>query len=85
AVQRLVIAPELSMRLSQQAGESAQPQGELLPLRVARRDAADRFERDYVTDALRRASGNPVRAALLAEVSRQMIQKMMRKHGIEEG
>jgi DNA-binding NtrC family response regulator len=85
AVQRLVIAPELSLRLSQQAGESAPSRAELLPLRVARRDAADQFEREYLTDALRRAGGNPVRAALLAEVSRQMIQKMMRKHGIEDG
>ncbi|HEX5659448.1 MAG TPA: sigma 54-interacting transcriptional regulator [Polyangiales bacterium] len=83
AVQRLVIAPELSMRLHAQHDPAAKPKGDVLPLRVARRDAADVFEREYVVDVLQRASGNPVRAALLAEVSRQMIQKLMRKHGIE--
>ncbi len=84
AVQRLVIAPELSLRLPKEAGAEAPAKGELLPLRVARRDAADQFERDYLADLLQRAGGNPVRAALMAEVSRQMIQKMMRKHGIAE-
>jgi DNA-binding NtrC family response regulator len=85
AVQRLVIAPELSLRLSQEGGAAEKPKGDVVPLRVARRDAADGFERVYVADVLQRAGGNPVRAALLAEVSRQMIQKLMRKHGIDDG
>jgi DNA-binding NtrC family response regulator len=86
AVQRLVIAPELSLRLQHEpAIEPVQSKGDVIPLRVARRDAADHFERAYLTDVLQRAGGNPVRAALLAEVSRQMIQKLMRKHGIEDG
>ena len=53
-----------------------------LPLRVARRDAADEFERNYVRALLARTSGNVSRAASLAEVSRQMMQKLMRKHAI---
>ena len=53
-----------------------------LPLRIARRDAADEFERNYVRALLARTSGNVSRAASLAEVSRQMMQKLMRKHAI---
>ena len=89
AVQRLVIAPELSLRMVTDAVEQNDPErmqsarAAALPLRVARRDAAESFERAYITDILARAEGNPVRAAGLAEVSRQMVQKMMRKHGIE--
>jgi transcriptional regulator with GAF, ATPase, and Fis domain len=89
AVQRLVIAPELSLRMvsegmagSDQAAHKAQSE-EVVPLRVARRDAAETFEREYLARLLRRAEGNPLRAAALAEVSRQMIQKLMRKHGAE--
>jgi transcriptional regulator with PAS, ATPase and Fis domain len=89
AVQRLVIAPELSLRMvddGPSADEHKRANGArsaAIPLRVARRDAVESFERAYITDILQRAEGNPVRAAGLAEVSRQMVQKMMRKHGIE--
>jgi transcriptional regulator with PAS, ATPase and Fis domain len=88
AVHRLMLAPELSLRM---VGDAAELQGQaahsepqaVVPLRVARRDAAENFERAYLSDLLRRTEGQPVRAALLAEVSRQMIQKLMRKHGME--
>ena len=50
----------------------------------ARRTAADAFERDYLRALLGRTTGNVTRAAALAEVSRQMIQKLMRKHGMGE-
>ena len=53
----------------------------LEPLRIARRAAADDFERAYLSQVLEQAGGNVRRAAALAEVSRQMIQKLMRKHG----
>ncbi|HEX5658604.1 MAG TPA: helix-turn-helix domain-containing protein [Polyangiales bacterium] len=52
------------------------------PLRVARRDAAELFERSYLESVLKRTGGNVTRAAAIAEVSRQMIQKLMRKHEI---
>ena len=91
AVQRLVVAPELSLRVddlstggSTHGGAlSAQNDGkELEPLRIARRDAADAFERDYLKRVLERSQGNVTRAAAIAEVSRQMIQKLMRKYGL---
>jgi transcriptional regulator with GAF, ATPase, and Fis domain len=88
AVQRLVIAPELSLRMVTGDSKDEPPKtprasADIVPLRVARRDAAESFERGYLVDLLERAEDNPVRAALLAEVSRQMIQKMMRKHGLD--
>ncbi|HEY3595421.1 MAG TPA: helix-turn-helix domain-containing protein, partial [Polyangiaceae bacterium] len=55
---------------------------EIVPLRIARRDAGDAFERAYLENVLARTGGNVTRAAAIAEVSRQMVQKLMRKHGM---
>jgi transcriptional regulator with PAS, ATPase and Fis domain len=93
AVQRLVIAPELSLHMTDEGvpGEPKEAHGAragddatqaIEPLRVARRDAAESFERHYLESVLKRTGGNVTRAAALAEVSRQMIQKLMRKHDI---
>ena len=56
--------------------------GTLEPLRVARRNAADAFEKHYVEHVLNKSDGNVTRAAALAEVSRQVIHKLMAKHGL---
>lgn len=98
AVQRLVVAPELSLstQSGNQSGDQAGNPGAsseagdgkldsstpLVPLRIARRTAADLFERDYLRSVLGRTEGNVTRAAAIAEVSRQMIQKLMRKHDL---
>jgi transcriptional regulator with GAF, ATPase, and Fis domain len=58
------------------------PPGEVLPLRVARREAYDAFEVKYIRAVLARTGGNVSRAASIAEVSRQMLQKLMRKHAV---
>ena len=86
AVQRWAITPDRPLA---HAGERAGPAAEDetsasadLPLRLARRQASDRFERDYLRAVLARAQGNVTHAAGLAEVSRQMMQKLMRKHGL---
>jgi hypothetical protein len=55
--------------------------GPLMPLRIARREATEAFERAYLANVLKRTQGNVTRAAALAEVSRQMMQKLLRKHG----
>jgi DNA-binding NtrC family response regulator len=52
------------------------------PLRVARRNAADVFEKRYVEHVLSKSEGNVTRAAAIAEVSRQVIHKLMAKHGL---
>ncbi|HVY25065.1 MAG TPA: sigma 54-interacting transcriptional regulator [Polyangiaceae bacterium] len=56
--------------------------GTIEPLRVARRSAADAFEKRYVEHVLGRSDGNVTRAAAIAEVSRQVIHKLMTKHGL---
>ena len=57
----------------------------VVPLRIARREAGDEFERAYLEFVLGRSGGNVTRAAASAEGSRQMMQKLMRKHGMGEG
>jgi transcriptional regulator with GAF, ATPase, and Fis domain len=90
AVQRLTITPDRPLPLAD-LREPSEPGarwvvGErVVPLRVARRQAGDDFERTYLDQVLERAEGNVTRAAALAEVSRQMMQKLMRKHGLGEG
>lgn len=70
-------------RTADAARESSSNQPiELRPLRVARREASDGFERAYLQALLTRTDGNVTRAAAIAEVSRQMVQKLMRKHGL---
>lgn len=94
AVQRLVLAPDLSLRnwqtvspAEQDPAASTTPPGEprpLQPLRIARELNRDAFEREYLRALLRETSGNITRAAAKAEVSRQMIQKLLRKHELED-
>jgi transcriptional regulator with GAF, ATPase, and Fis domain len=89
AVQRLLVMPERALReLPMDTGGAmgaVPPSGEIVPLRVARRDASDAFERAYLEAVLQKTEGNVTRAAAIAEVSRQMVQKLMRKHGLGEG
>ena len=40
------------------------------------------FELKYLERVLSRSQGSIARAAALSKVSRQMLQKMMRKHGV---
>jgi DNA-binding NtrC family response regulator len=96
AVQRFIVTPERVFanpwgapeRDSRPPGQSAdsRPPSEsanVQPLRVARREASDAFERSYLEQLLARTGRNVTRAAAIAEVSRQMVQKLMRRHGID--
>ena len=56
------------------------PEVAFASLKVARREAIDRFEADYVRHLLRKTGGNVTRAAALADVSRQIIHKLIAKH-----
>jgi two-component system nitrogen regulation response regulator NtrX len=89
AVQRLLVTPERALRPSapSEAPKSSisgltPAAGSIVPLRIARREAGESFEKVYLEALLARTSGNVTRAAAIAEVSRQMIQKMMKKHGL---
>ncbi len=83
AVQRMLVTPERVLEAETERSEEA-PRAieELSPLRVARREAADDFERRYVQALLLRADGNITRAAALAEVSRQVIHALISKHAL---
>ncbi len=95
AVQRLTVTPDRPLHhdhVDTPAGGGAASiaqsfvrDGAVVPLRIARREAGDDFERAYLEFVLGRSGGNVTRAAASAEVSRQMMQKLMRKHGMGEG
>jgi transcriptional regulator with GAF, ATPase, and Fis domain len=55
----------------------------LLPLPEARAEATARFEQHYLQEVLRRADGKVTRAAHLAGVTRGLLQRMLREHGID--
>ena len=89
AVQRLLITPDraigVNLRHFTPPAGQAVPNAvlkPLVPLRIARREAVDEFERAYLRDLLARSESNVTRGAAIAEVSRQMIQKLMRKHDV---
>ncbi|HVJ14178.1 MAG TPA: sigma 54-interacting transcriptional regulator [Polyangiaceae bacterium] len=85
AVQRVLVMPERALdgalTAESHALLPADPEA-VVPLRIARRDAADAFERAYLQALLAKSDGNITRAAALAEVSRQMIHKLVAKHGL---
>ena len=82
AVQRMLVTPDRVIEPDTSASKPPPPLDALSPLRVARREAADVFEREYVQGLLLRADGNITRAAALAEVSRQVIHTLIAKHGL---
>ena len=55
----------------------------LPPLRVARREASDEFESNYVRKLVEITGGNRKAAATMADVSREMIRKLLLKHELE--
>jgi transcriptional regulator with PAS, ATPase and Fis domain len=90
-VQRLLVTPEraLSPAIVHETGSlralfSPTPD-QILPLRLARREVGDALERSYLDVVLAKTEGNVTRAAAIAEVSRQMMQRLMRKHGFGQG
>ena len=84
AVQRLLVTPSRPFGPSSSAAQDLAVQAvvELRPLRLARREASDAFERAYMAALLAKTNGRVGAAARVAEVSRQMLNKLMRKHAI---
>jgi transcriptional regulator with PAS, ATPase and Fis domain len=84
AVVRLAISPDHPLTTTHRRPDELSSGGDepLQPLRLARREASDRFERDYLKRVLELAGGNVTKAAEQASVSRQMLQKLMRKHAV---
>jgi DNA-binding NtrC family response regulator len=50
---------------------------------TAKSHVVARFEREYLTDLIRRANGNVSEAARLSGTERRQLGKMLKKHGIE--
>ena len=91
AVRRVLVTPEHALptdsipdlaNAAAAAISMVDAAGVVDPLRVARRNAADAFEKRYVEHVLGKSEGNVTRAAAIAEVSRQVIHKLMAKHGL---
>ena len=88
AVRRVLVTPERVLDtdsmpdLTAAAAVAVASTSALEPLRIARRNAADEFEKRYVEHVLGKSDGNVTRAAAIAEVSRQVIHKLMTKHGL---
>jgi transcriptional regulator with PAS, ATPase and Fis domain len=80
AVQRMLVTPDRVLEPDASAGEPLVQ--EFAPLRIARREAIDAFECNYLTGLLAKADGNVTRAAAIAEVSRQIIHLMITKYGL---
>jgi transcriptional regulator with GAF, ATPase, and Fis domain len=53
-----------------------------LPYEVARRQAIDAFEREYVTRLLERSEGNVAAAARDAGLNRAYLHRLLRRHGL---
>ncbi len=89
AVQRMLVTPERTLGSAPPRAPAsappAPPESRLEPLRIARRQAVDDFERSYLQRVLGRTDGNVTRPAAIAEVARQMIQKLLKKHALENG
>ena len=77
--------PELNQERRKELSKLAAKYAEAarVAVRNVRRDAMDAFERSYLALALARSSGNVTRAAAIAEVSRQIMTKLLKKHGRE--
>src|SRR5690606_14527630 len=86
AVQRFTIAPDRVLpHVASGAAEglpptSASHASPLLPLPTARSIANDEFEKQYLERLLRLANRDINSASAAAKVSRQMIQRLLRKH-----
>jgi DNA-binding NtrC family response regulator len=85
AVERLMAFSDVSFLSAAQTGADVKIQQErrpLLPLSVAREQAQNRFEQTYLQALLEASKGSISEGARLADVSRQFLQRILRKHGL---
>ncbi|MET0385683.1 MAG: hypothetical protein ABW321_06975, partial [Polyangiales bacterium] len=79
----LHIGADVLPRLQQWRAAEAGVMPDWLALDEARRVFQDAFELDYLAILQKQSGGVKARAAALAGVSRQAIQKLVRKHGLD--
>jgi transcriptional regulator with GAF, ATPase, and Fis domain len=69
--------------LAWRGSDTAYQRPDWLTLENARRESQDAFELDYLEVLKRQSGGNKTRASIWAGVSRQAIQKLVRKHDMD--
>ena len=69
--------------LGWRGSEAAYQRPDWLTLENARREFQDAFELDYLDVLKKQSGGNKTRASIWAGVSRQAIQKLVRKHDVD--
>jgi DNA-binding NtrC family response regulator len=92
-IRRFAVTPERLFPRGASVAEvprsSVLSSGELKPLSEARQEAAEEFERQYLDELMFRVKGNrdrviargdAKRAGAIAQVSRQMVQRLLKKH-----
>jgi transcriptional regulator with GAF, ATPase, and Fis domain len=83
-VQRSFVEARVVRRLLGWRGsDTAYQRPDWLTLENARREFQDAFELDYLEVLNKQSGGNKTRAAIWAGVSRQAIQKLVRKHDVD--
>lgn len=63
--------------------EHSQPGHFKLPLRIAKEQLLERFERDYVASLLAQTSGNVAEAARRAGIDRSTLFRTIRRYGLK--
>jgi two-component system response regulator GlrR len=91
AVERAVLlggagGPEMTMMMAATATPTPTPQpsgdDDSAPFRELKERAIDGWERDYLERLLRRAEGNISRASRIAQMDRNYLRELLRKHGL---
>jgi transcriptional regulator with GAF, ATPase, and Fis domain len=81
------LGPPRDLRTTAEIAAAAPPPGVVdvdlsIPLRTAKEQVADAFERAYLVELLKSAGGMITRAAELAGTNRKYIQRAMRRHDL---
>jgi transcriptional regulator with PAS, ATPase and Fis domain len=88
-VARLSLFPDLGeqaiVKATPKAAESGLGDLVKLPLREAREAVVDQFERTYIAAKVREHGGNVTRAAEAMGISRQLVYRLMERHGLRSG
>jgi DNA-binding NtrC family response regulator len=80
---RLALFPDLGSEVFDQVTADGWASLFSMPLRDAREQVIERFESNYLAAKLRAHAGNVTQTAMAAGMSRQMIYRLMERHGMK--
>jgi DNA-binding NtrC family response regulator len=78
-------ARHLPLRIQAEVGDEPLSFNEHLPFKVARDQLLERFEREYLAQALKRCRGNVARASRETGLHRRSIERLAKKHQLATG